>query len=143
MTLIRDVLACVLGLIYGGGVATGVIALITGLGVIPRIVGKSTTARHILLYENFLIAGASLGCFLVILELDLRILGSWFLVFAGVFAGIFAGCLSAALAEVIQIWPVLYRRIGAKYGIRIAMTCFAVGKLVGGLYYFLRLKYQI
>lgn len=143
MILIREILACGLGLLFGAGTAAGVVALISSLGVIPRIVGKSSTAKHILLFEDFLLVGAGLGSLFIILELDLVFLGVWFLVTAGIFAGIFVGCLAAALAEVIQIWPVLYRRTNTKHGNNIAMTCFAVGKLAGGLFYFLLIKYLV
>lgn len=143
LMLIREIFVCLLGLIFGGSVAAGVVALISSLGIFPRIIGKSTAAGHILLLENCLIAGAALGCLLAIFEFDLGFWGGWFLVFAGIFVGIFVGCLAAALAEVIQIWPVMYRRMKAKYGLSIAMTCFAFGKLAGALYYFLLLKYQV
>lgn len=143
MILIREVLACALGLLFGSGTAAGVLALLSSLGVIPRIVGKSSTAKHILLYEDFLLVGAGLGSVFVILELDISFLGAWFLVIVGVFAGIFVGCLAAALAEVIQIWPILYRRSNTKHGIYISMTCFAIGKLAGGLYFFLMIKYLV
>lgn len=141
--LIRELAACILGLIFGGGVAAGVVALVTSIGILPRIVGKSTTAGHILLYENFLIAGATLGSLFVIFEFRIQFLDSWFLVLTGVFMGVFVGCLAAALAEVVQIWPVMFRRSHAKYGVNLAMTCFAIGKLLGGLYYFILLKYQV
>lgn len=143
MILIREILVCVLGLLFGSGTAAGVLGLLSSLGVIPRIVGKSSTAKHILLCEDFLLVGAGLGSFFAILELDISFLGIWFLVIVGIFTGIFVGCLAAALAEVIQIWPILYRRSNTKYGVNISMTCFAIGKLVGALFFFIRIKYLV
>lgn len=139
---IRELAGCLLGLIFGGGVAAGTVALVTSIGIFPRIVGKTTTAGHILLYETLLLAGAFLGSLVDIFELEF-FSGRWILVLSGVFSGIFTGCLSAALAEVIQVWPVLYRRIGVEDGRNPAMTFFALGKLAGGLYYFLLLKYHV
>lgn len=146
--LIREGIVCLLGLICGASIAAGVVALISSLGIIPRIVGKSATARWIMLYEMVLFAGAALGAVLAIYELPLS---NWIypwmqqgiLIMGGIFAGIFFGCLAAALAEVIQIWPVLYRRLNMKYGNPLVMTGFAVGKLVGSLYFFLLMKYLV
>ena len=148
MTLIREILACILGLICGSATAAGVVALISSLGIIPRIVGKSSTAKHIKLYENMLLVGATLGSIFVIFETNLNLgnqtfLQGGFLIIAGVFIGIFVGCLAAALAEVIQIWPILYRRTKVKHGMNITMTFFAIGKMAGGLYFFLMMKYLV
>lgn len=41
-----------------------------------------------------------------------------------------------ALAEVLNVFPVLFRRMGIKTGLEILITFFAFGKVAGGLVYF-------
>ena len=54
----------------------------------------------------------------------------------GLASGVFSGCLSVALAEVLNVFPVLFRRMGIKTGLEILITFFAFGKVAGGLVYF-------
>lgn len=55
----------------------------------------------------------------------------------GLFSGIFVGCLAVSLAEVIDVIPILSRRIGLKVGMRYFLLAIAIGKLVGSLIYFI------
>lgn len=126
-----------LGLIFGIAVAAGVFALIAGLGLVPRLAGKTSSAAYIVPLENALIAGGIFGTVIsVFTEIPLS-LGTWFLVLYGLFAGIFAGCLSVALAEVLNVFPILFRRVGLKEGLGLGILFFALGKMAGGFYFFL------
>lgn len=138
--LISRVVLCLMGLLFGASLSAGVLALISSLGIIPRMVGKSSTAAHILLYENFVMAGAVIGNVLTVFPGITIPVGNWLLVLFGVFSGIFVGCLATALAEVLQVWPILFRRSNTKYGLNLAMICFALGKLSGSLLFFLYMK---
>lgn len=140
LMLISKIILCILGLIFGASLAAGVVALITSLGIIPRMVGKSATAAHILLYENILMIGAILGNIVNIFPVVLPTMGSLTTIPFGIFSGIFVGCLAAALAEVIQVWPIIFRRSNLKRGLNFIMPCFAFGKLAGGLFFFLLMK---
>lgn len=134
-------ISCViLGLIAGAALAAGVVALISSLGIIQRMVGKSATAEHILIFENALMMGAIVGNTISVFPWLLVPAGAVASIPFGIFAGIFVGCLAAALAEVVQVWPILFRRSGTKHGLNIAMVCFALGKLFGSLYFFLFIK---
>ena len=86
--------------------------------------------------ENGLIAGGIFGCVLAVFpELPFPV-GTWFLGVYGLASGVFSGCLSVALAEVLNVFPVLFRRMGIKTGLEILITFFAFGKVAGGLVYF-------
>lgn len=125
-----------LGLLCGIGVAAGVFALVASLGMVPRMAGKTSVAAYVPMLENALIAGGICGCVIAMFpEIPLRT-GGWFLVLYGLAAGIFTGCLSAALAEVLNVFPVLFRRMGLKNGLSILIMAFALGKSFGGLTYF-------
>lgn len=146
---IRELFACVCGILFGASAAAGAFALITGIGVVPRMAGKTATASHISMYETALILGATIGNLLSVFTMialpitngmflvGLKIL---FLLVAGIGAGCFVGCLATALAEVLQVFPVLFRRAGLKEGLNISMLFFAAGKVIGALYAFMFVK---
>ena len=52
----------------------------------------------------------------------------------GIGAGVFTGCLAAALAEVVNMMPVLSERVSLKKGMVGIMLLFALGKLAGSLF---------
>lgn len=127
------------GLICGFSVAAGVFALIASLGLLPRFAGKTSSAAYCIQLENAVIAGGICGTVLSIFPgIPLR-LGIWFSVLSGVAAGMFTGCLSVALAEVLNVFPILFRRAKLKEGLGILILSFALGKMAGGLYYFIAL----
>ncbi len=134
---IKECILAVIGLLCGAATAAGSFALITSLGIVPRMAGKSSTAVHVIAYENALILGGILGNVLSVCAGIRLPAGVWLLVIMGALSGIFVGCLGAALAEVLQVWPVLYRRCGLKRGMNVGMIFFALGKLTGALYFFL------
>ena len=132
---IRETGIFLLGLISGTAAAAGTFALLTSVGIVPRMAGKSSTAIHVRLYETVLAIAGAAGTVISILEVPVYT-GAWILPVSGVLAGCFVGCLSAALAEVLQVWPVLFRRMGLKKGLHTGMFCFALGKFAGALYFF-------
>lgn len=134
--LVKEMFLVFIGMICGMAAAAGTFALLTSVGVVPRMAGKSSTAVHIRIYETVLIVGGAAGAVIAIFDkLPVRI-GSWILPVSGILSGCFVGCLSAALAEVLKVWPVLFRRMGLKAGLYAGMFCFAAGKLAGALYFF-------
>ena len=52
--------------------------------------------------------------------------------------GIFVGVLAMALAEVLNVMPILMRRARLNKGITWFVVSFALGKLLGSLLYFLK-----
>ena len=125
-----------LGLLCGIGVAAGVFALVgkswhgatyggkNQCGGLCACTGKRTDCRRNL----WLCAGCFPG----------TSISGWNMVPGGVWtgSGVFSGCLSVALAEVLNVFPVLFRRMGIKTGLEILITFFAFGKVAGGLVYF-------
>lgn len=126
------------GATSGLAVAGGTFALIVTLRVMPRIIGKSNTAAHVIRYENMIIAGGIFGNIITVFT-DLRIpLGSPFLILYGLCSGIQVGCLVMALAEIMDVFPIMFRRMGLKLGMEWVITAMAAGKVIGGLWYFYR-----
>jgi len=56
----------------------------------------------------------------------------------GLGAGIFVGCMAVALAEIINVYPIMYRRMKLKIGMEWVLATIAFGKMSGCLFYFFR-----
>ena len=52
----------------------------------------------------------------------------------GLAGGIFVGMMAAALTEVLNVWPILAKRIGVEEKIVILMMALVFGKIVGSLF---------
>lgn len=133
---IKLVFLTVFGLCAGGIIAAGIFAFLAIIGVFPRVIGKSGTKKHILLYETLIILGGSLGNALDLFEFPIWVGGSWALAVFGTAVGIFVGCLAMSLAETLKTLPVMNRRIHLAVGIQYIILAIAVGKLAGALVYF-------
>lgn len=133
---IKLVFLTVFGLCAGGIIAAGIFAFLAIIGVFPRVIGKSGTKKHILLYETLIILGGSLGNALDLFEFPIWVGGSWALAVFGTAVGIFVGCLAMSLAETLKTLPVMNRRIHLAVGIQYIILAVAVGKLAGALVYF-------
>ena len=73
-----------LGVCIGMVIASGVVAFIITLGIVPRYAGITRTARQVRLYENCSMLGAFLGniFFLYQGSFPLGIQGCWYLEFS-------------------------------------------------------------
>lgn len=127
----------VVGLCGGFFVAGGLFAFLALVGVIPRLVAGTTTAKYIIFYEDMSLLGCVGGNLLFLYRFGLP-LGNVFLGMYGIGSGVFTGCLAAALAEVVNMFPVLSERINLKKGMTAIMVLFAIGKLAGSLFGLLR-----
>ena len=147
---ISEVMLAILGGCFGLMVAGGVFTVLFVVGMIPRFAGKTDTARYEVLYEEFIIAGSTLGCILSVFDFP-YMFGEWvemlpptiydvvvwiLLAAIGIFSGIFVGCLALSLAEMIDSIPIFTRRIGFRHGIGVAVIAVALGKLCGSVIYF-------
>lgn len=124
------------GFAFGISVSSASFALAVKLGIIPEMADKSKTAKHIITYENATILG---GIFGNIMSVFLNICfpaGHLFLGLYGLGAGIFVGCMAVALAEIINAFTILYRRLNLKIGLAWVLGAMALGKMSGCLYYF-------
>ncbi len=127
------------GLGAGFAVAAGVFALITTIGVVPRLIGKTDTADRIRFYEWSIILGGSLGNLWYLLGPSLQIenwAGIVCLCIYGLFTGLFVGCLATALAEALNTTAIFMRRMKLTGGLGYLVLALALGKLCGSLFQF-------
>lgn len=130
---IRTIGYYALGIMFGAAVAAGLFAFVTTVGVITRLAAGTKTAKHLMWYETVTIVAVTLanGVDLFLWNIpDMVCLR----VICGLFSGVFTGCLAAALAEVVNVFPVMTRRIGLTKGMPYLMLSFALGKGIGAWY---------
>lgn len=123
---------------FGGGtvVAAGIFALITALGIVPRLIERSKTYPYIFLYENCIIFGGIIGNILSFWPMNILV-GRIFTVMIGFIFGMFVGSLVVALAEFINVLPIMNRRMKLTGGIALILVVMGLGKTAGSLFYWL------
>ncbi|MCM1106848.1 MAG: stage V sporulation protein AB [Blautia sp.] len=137
----KHTLQAFLAFACGAAVSAGTFAFLLVIGVIPRILGKSKEAKRVFLAENLVILGVLTGAVFSVFEWEAAFPVVWishviFVVY-GMSAGIFVGCISVALAEILNTFPIMFRRFYISRGLSWAIFSMAMGKLAGSLYYFL------
>ena len=123
---------------FSGGVviAGGVFAFIAIIGIIPRLMQKTKTSKYVILYENIIILGGIFGSLTMIWDMKIPIgkIGSGIIGFS---FGIFVGCLAVSLAEILDVIPIMARRLIIKKGIGFFLISVAIGKAIGALIYWI------
>ncbi|MBS4534270.1 stage V sporulation protein AB [Clostridium sp. D2Q-14] len=121
-------------IMFSGGmvVGTALASFFTLLDIIPRLAQKTDSSNFIVFYERILISSGILATvfdFFDISFLNIKIL----LIPIGVLLGAFIGLLAAALAEVLNVIPVLERKLKAGKLIQIPLLAISLGKVIGSL----------
>lgn len=126
------------GFASGVIIATGILAFITAIGVIPRLAMKLKVKTRYFAIANASALGIVVGNILYLWD-DLICIGLPKVLVAcfGLADGIFIGCLAMALAEVLDVMPITKSRLKLKRGMYILVLAFAIGKMVGTLFYYL------
>ena len=107
------------------------------IGVVPRLVTKLKRASDAVGFENAVTLGGAVGSVLSLFT-EIRVpFGVPLLVAFGISAGIFVGGIAVALAEILNTFPILFRRFHVKQGLFWVMTSLALGKFCGSLLFFI------
>jgi stage V sporulation protein AB len=134
--IIKPVLIIFFGLAGGLAVGAGLVAFLTVLGIIPRLTQLTKTVYCIQAYEWGIIAGAVTGGILSLRDYGFGISPFW-LVPVGILCGTFIGMLAAALTEVLNVLPILSKRMGIFERIVILLMAIVLGKVVGSLFHWI------
>ncbi|WP_430785456.1 stage V sporulation protein AB [Virgibacillus flavescens] len=131
--LLINLLEIMIGFASGLAVGSGFIAFLMVLGIIPRLIQLSHSMKLIHVYVPCVIAGSLFGVYLSFTpttwEQPLLILSMW-----GLFHGIFIGMLAAALTEVLNVFPILSKRIGMETKMLWLLMAIVFGKIIGSLF---------
>ena len=134
--MIRDLFIVFVGFSGGIAVGTGFVAFLSVIGIIPRLTQITKTIKKIRAYEFAVILGAIFGCWISLRNTVFN-LPNIFSVFIGLLAGIFIGMLAAALTEVLNVFPILAKRIGIQKKIVYLLMAIALGKVFGSLFHWI------
>lgn len=136
MGLLDSLLLVMIGLAGGIAVGSGLVAFLTVLDIVPRLTVLTQTRRQIHWYEWAFVLGALLYTW--------ADFGEWVAFFSpvstaivGFLSGIFTGLLAAALTEVINVLPILAKRIRMESRILWLLMAMVMGKVVGSLFQWL------
>jgi stage V sporulation protein AB len=122
-----------IGLAGGLAVGSGFVAFLTVLGIIPRLTQLSKTMKMIRYYEWAVVLGAISGVMATLRDPILGI-SPLFLIPLGLAGGIFYGMLAGALTEVLNVFPVLAKRLGIDGKIIILIMAIVLGKIFGSIF---------
>lgn len=133
---INHLISIIIGLAGGLAVGGGLVAFLTVLGIIPRLTQLTKTKNFIRHYEWGVVVGALTGSWFS-LSVPLLYLPSFLLIIIGLFAGIFVGSLAAALTEVLNVFPILAKRVGVAEKIMYLIMAIVLGKISGSLFHWI------
>ncbi|WP_027964513.1 stage V sporulation protein AB [Halalkalibacillus halophilus] len=123
----------IVGLAAGLAVGSGFVAFLTVLGIIPRLMQLSKTKSYLRFYEWAIILGAWAGVFFSFN--DFLIPTPYLIeIYIGLLHGIFVGMLAAALTEVLNVFPILTRRLRMEKYLYAFVLAIVLGKISGSLF---------
>lgn len=126
---------------FGGGLTVGsaAAAFITILQIVPRLVQITNTKKQIKIYQ--LNIAISFVLFVVIYFSNFHMnLPKIIVILIGLLSGTFIGLLSSALAEVLNVIPVMSKKLKIKDNLRYVIWALMGGKVSGSLYFWLFYK---
>ncbi|WEK55635.1 MAG: stage V sporulation protein AB [Candidatus Cohnella colombiensis] len=130
--LLQVCLLALIGLAAGCAAGSAFIALLIVLDLIPRLVQITRAYRRTAFFESAIVAGAMYW-----IVADFNNWQFWLPPFAllvpAVFQGVFVGMLAAALTEVLNVLPILAKRLKLKHQLLSLLVVMVLGKVVGSL----------
>ncbi|MFR0987013.1 MAG: stage V sporulation protein AB [Frisingicoccus sp.] len=84
-------------------------------------------------YEVCFMAGGIIGNLLSVYQWHIPVGLSMEMGVFGIFMGIYVGCFIGALAEVVNVFPILFHRLRLREGMKAFIWAIALGKAVGGI----------
>lgn len=129
----QNIILAIIGFSGGVAVAAGTFALITALGIVPRLTSGMKINCDIHQMETAIALGGTVGSLITVYKFNVYI-GITGMVIAAVFTGIFVGALAMSLAENLRVIPILLKRTDIQTGLPIIVVMIALGKGLGTLY---------
>jgi len=134
--ILKNAVLALIGFGSGIVISGAVFALITILGVVPRFAQKTKTESYIKVYEEAILFGGVAASVLEFAKPYLPV-GKPIVIAFSLCIGIFYGCLAVALAEVLNVLPLVARRVRLQRGMVWFVLAFSFGKMIGAVMYFL------
>ncbi|QKS46553.1 stage V sporulation protein AB [Paenibacillus cellulosilyticus] len=134
LDLCRNLFVAMLGL--GGGIAvgSGLVSLLIILDLIPRLAQLGNAYRKSLWFETAVTAGALFWTIADFMGWRLFMPNHLVMPVAGLLDGLFVGMLAAALTEVMNVLPILAKRMSLSKHIAALVWAMVLGKTAGSLF---------
>lgn len=136
LTVVSALSTIFVGLAGGLAVGIGFVAFLTVLGIIPRLTQLTKTGHRIHAYEWAVIISVVIASLFDLRNWSIR-LYSGLLIPIGLANGLFIGMLAAALTEVLNVLPILSKRIGMEGKLILLLMALVFGKIAGSLFQWL------
>ena len=138
---LKSVFASVVCFGAGIGVAAGTFAFLLVIRVLPGILQKAKLEHKVIYIENIVVKGVVFGTVFSLFHWKKKwlfaLLGKTLLTIFGISAGIFTGCIAVALAEILDTFPIFFRRLHLQEELCEGLLfIMAIGKMIGSLFYF-------
>ncbi|WP_312876061.1 stage V sporulation protein AB [Paenibacillus alginolyticus] len=127
------ILAALIGLAGGIAVGSGMVAFLVVLDIIPRLAQITRSFSKIHAYEAAVVLGSLLFTWVDFSDAKVHLFPMGAAV-VGIFAGCFVGMLAAALTEIINVLPILAKRVGMGSYMILLLMAMIFGKVVGSLF---------
>jgi len=131
--LLARVLEIFIGFAGGIAVGAGFVAFLTVLRLIPRLTQLSKTEKYLSVYSACVILGTLFGTYLSFTSLPFN-QPLFLLTIIGVLHGIFNGMLAAALTEILNVFPIIFKRIRIEKYLLWLLMALVFGKIFGSLF---------
>lgn len=141
LSLLARLLEIFIGFAGGLAVGAGFVAFLTVLRIIPRLTQLSKTDNYLGIYSSCVILGTLFGTYLSFTSLPLN-QPFFLLIIIGVIHGVFNGMLAAALTEILNVFPIIFKRIGVEKHLLWLLMALVFGKMSGSLFQWLILVNQ-
>ena len=136
MSILQISTVVLIGLAGGLAVGSGFVAFLTVLDIVPRLTQLVKGVTFIRWFQRALIVGAVFFTWIDLREYVLGISITSLIVF-GAFSGIFVGMLAGALTEVLNVLPILAKRLNMANAILFLLMAMVLGKVAGSLFHWI------
>lgn len=122
-------------LALAGGIVVGTsfVALLVIFDLIPRLAQLSNAYHLSFLFEAALISGALYFTVADFFDISIKLPYALISIITGLFNGMFVGMLAAALTEVMNVLPILAKRLRLSSAMTALMMAMVLGKMTGAL----------
>lgn len=137
--MMKNILLMLIALSGGITAGSAAAAFLALLEVIPRLMQISDTRNYIKLYQGVLTFGFVLFTLIYFTEFHLN-LSKYVAIPSGFLYGMFIGIFSSALAEVLNVIPVLAKKLKLRDNLVYVIYTLMAGKVIGSIFYWLHIK---
>lgn len=129
---LQNLLIVITGLAGGFAVGSAFVALLIVLDLIPRLVQLTRAYRRSAVFESGILAGALYWSCSDLFDWTFK-LPVYFLLLPSIFQGLFVGMFAAALTEVLNVIPILSKRLKLMPYLFSLLIAMVLGKVTGSL----------